>query len=127
MTIRYILKIKILKSLNGEVKFALTGTPIENSIAELWSIFDFIMPGYLYTYNKFRKNFEEPILKYEDTKTLVKLKKLISPFVLRRVKKDVLTELPEKNVTVMKNEMEEEQEKLSKDILSTEEILDLFK
>ncbi len=107
-----------LKSLNGEVKFALTGTPIENSIAELWSIFDFIMPGYLYTYNKFRKNFEEPILKYEDTKTLVKLKKLISPFVLRRVKKDVLTELPEKNITVMKNEMEEEQEKIYLSYLS---------
>ena len=101
-----------LKSLNGETKFALTGTPIENSIAELWSIFDFIMPGYLYNYNKFKKKFEEPILKYEDKEALIRLKKLISPFILRRVKKDVLTELPEKNITVMKNEMEEEQEKL---------------
>ena len=101
-----------LKSLKGEIKFALTGTPIENSIAELWSIFDFIMPGYLYNYNKFKKKFEEPILKYEDKEALERLKKLISPFVLRRVKKDVLTELPEKNVTVMKNEMEEKQEKL---------------
>lgn len=101
-----------LKSLKGETKFALTGTPIENSIAELWSIFDFIMPGYLYNYNKFKKKFEEPILKYEDKEALVRLKKLISPFILRRVKKDVLTELPEKNITVMKNEMEEEQEKL---------------
>lgn len=101
-----------LKSLKGETKFALTGTPIENSIAELWSIFDFIMPGYLYNYNKFKKKFEEPILKYEDKEALIRLKKLISPFVLRRVKKDVLTELPEKNITVMKNEMEEEQEKL---------------
>ena len=101
-----------LKSLKGETKFALTGTPIENSIAELWSIFDFIMPGYLYNYNKFKKKFEEPILKYEDEETLIRLKKLISPFILRRVKKDVLTELPEKNITIMKNEMEEEQEKL---------------
>ena len=101
-----------LKSLKGETKFALTGTPIENSIAELWSIFDFIMPGYLYNYNKFKKKFEEPILKYEDKETLARLKKLISPFVLRRVKKDVLTELPEKNITIMKNEMEEEQEKI---------------
>ena len=101
-----------LKSLKGETKFALTGTPIENSIAELWSIFDFIMPGYLYNYNKFKKKFEEPILKYEDKEALIRLKKLISPFILRRVKKDVLTELPEKNITVMKNEMEEEQEKL---------------
>lgn len=101
-----------LKSLKGETKFALTGTPIENSIAELWSIFDFIMPGYLYNYNKFKKKFEEPILKYEDKEALNRLKKLISPFILRRVKKDVLTELPEKNITVMKNEMEANQEKL---------------
>ena len=101
-----------LKSLNGETKFALTGTPIENSVAELWSIFDFIMPGYLYRYSKFKKKFEEPILKYEDKEALQRLKRLISPFILRRVKKDVLTELPDKNITVMKNEMEEEQEKL---------------
>lgn len=101
-----------LKSLKGEIKFALTGTPIENSIAELWSIFDFIMPGYLYNYNKFKKKFEEPILKFEDKEALERLKRLISPFILRRVKKDVLTELPEKNITVMKNEMEGEQEKL---------------
>ena len=101
-----------LKSLTGEIKFALTGTPIENSISELWSIFDFIMPGYLYNYNKFKKKFEEPILKYEDKETLIRLKKLINPFILRRVKKDVLTELPEKNITVMKNQMETEQEKL---------------
>ena len=101
-----------LKSLNGKIKFALTGTPIENSIAELWSIFDFIMPGYLYSYNKFKKKFEEPILKFEDKKALNRLKKLISPFILRRVKKDVLTELPEKNITVMKSEMESEQQKL---------------
>ena len=101
-----------LKSLKGKIRFALTGTPIENSIAELWSIFDFIMPGYLYNYNKFKKKFEEPILKLEDNEALESLKRLISPFVLRRVKKDVLTELPEKNVTIIKNEMEPEQEKL---------------
>lgn len=107
-----------LKSLKGEMKFALTGTPIENSIAELWSIFDFIMPGYLYNYNKFKKKFEEPILKYEDKEALERLKRLISPFVLRRVKNDVLTELPEKNITVIKNEMENEQEKIYLSYLS---------
>ncbi len=101
-----------LKSLNGKIKFALTGTPIENSVAELWSIFDFIMPGYLYNYNKFKKKFEEPILKNDDKEALNRLKKLISPFILRRIKKDVLTELPEKNITIMKNEMEKEQEKI---------------
>lgn len=101
-----------LKSLKGETKFALTGTPIENSVAELWSIFDFIMPGYLYNYNKFKNKFENPILKDENMETLTRLKKLISPFILRRLKNDVLTELPAKNVTIMQNEMEEEQQKI---------------
>lgn len=101
-----------LKKLQGKMRIALTGTPIENSVAELWSIFDFIMPGYLYNYNKFKKKFEEPILKQGDVQGLTRLKKLISPFILRRLKNDVLTELPEKNITVMKNEMEPEQEKI---------------
>ena len=101
-----------LKKLKGEIKYALTGTPIENSVAELWSIFDYIMPGYLYNYNKFKKKFEQPILKEENKEALTRLKKLISPFVLRRVKEDVLTELPEKNITIMKSEMEPEQEKI---------------
>ncbi len=101
-----------LKSLNGESKFALTGTPIENSVAELWSIFDFVMPGYLYSYNKFKKKFEEPILKLEDKDAMKRLKTLIEPFILRRLKKDVLTELPDKNVTVLNSEMTPEQEKL---------------
>ncbi|MBR2786604.1 MAG: DEAD/DEAH box helicase [Clostridia bacterium] len=101
-----------LKSLEGEIKLALTGTPIENSISELWSIFDFIMPGYLYNYNKFKNNFEMPILKDNDETAMKKLKQLISPFILRRVKSEVLTELPEKNITIMNNEMTSEQEKL---------------
>ena len=73
-----------LKNLKGEIKFALTGTPIENSVAELWSIFDFIMPGYLYNYNKFKKKFEEPILKNQDVEALSRLNKLIAPFLLIR-------------------------------------------
>ena len=101
-----------LKNLNGETRFALTGTPIENSVSELWSIFDFIMPGYLYSYNKFKKKFEEPILKTNDEEALTKLKLMINPFILRRVKKDVLTELPDKNITIMQSEMTKEQEKL---------------
>lgn len=89
-----------LKTLKGDVKYALTGTPIENSIAELWSIFDYIMPGYLYNYNKFQRKFETPIISNNDKDALEKLKMLIEPFVLRRVKKDVLTELPDKNITI---------------------------
>lgn len=100
---------KSIKDIKADTRYALTGTPIENSLAELWSIFDFIMPGYLNSYKKFRNSYEIPIIKEEDTSTLEKLKMLIEPFVLRRTKKEVLTELPDKSVTVLNNEMKEEQ------------------
>lgn len=100
---------KSIKEIKADTRYALTGTPIENSLAELWSIFDFIMPGYLYTYKKFRNTYEIPIVKDEDTRAMERLKMLIEPFVLRRTKKEVLKELPEKTVTVLNNEMGEEQ------------------
>lgn len=100
---------KAIKALDSETRFALTGTPIENSLAELWSIFDFIMPGYLFGYKEFKNKFEIPIVKDQNQEAMGKLKMLIEPFVLRRTKKEVLTELPEKMVTVLNNEMEEEQ------------------
>lgn len=103
---------KSIKQLNSETRFALTGTPIENSLAELWSIFDLIMPGYLFDYKKFKSMYEVAIVKDEDVETMNKLKMLIEPFVLRRTKKEVLTELPEKTITVLNNEMEEEQRKI---------------
>ncbi|HBY72580.1 MAG TPA: helicase, partial [Lachnospiraceae bacterium] len=91
--------------------FALTGTPIENSLSELWSIFDFIMPGYLNSHAKFVEIFEKPILK-EDTKALNDLHMHISPFILRRMKKDVLTELPDKYETKMLTDLSEDQKKV---------------
>ena len=100
---------KSMKQIKADTKYALTGTPIENSLAELWSIFDFIMPGYLFTYRKFKNMYETPIVKDGDEKVLEKLKMMIEPFILRRNKKDVLTELPDKTVTVLNNEMGEEQ------------------
>lgn len=103
---------KTIKEINGNTRFALTGTPIENSLSELWSIFDFIMPGYLFNYKKFKDKFEIPIIKEDDDKALQKLKMLIEPFVLRRTKKEVLTELPDKTITILENEMEEEQQKI---------------
>lgn len=81
---------KNIKSINADFKVALTGTPIENNLMELWSIFDFIMPGYLSTEEKFKERFINNKDNMED------LKLLISPFILRRMKKDVLKELPEK-------------------------------
>lgn len=100
---------KTIKKLIAETRFALTGTPIENSLAELWSIFDFIMPGYLFSYKKFKNEYEIPIVKEENLEVMNNLKKLIEPFILRRTKKQVLTELPEKTITILNNEMEEEQ------------------
>lgn len=103
---------KCIKQIKADTRYALTGTPIENSLAELWSIFDFIMPGYLFSYKKFKSEYEMPIIRDESEKTTAKLKMLIEPFILRRNKKEVLTELPEKTVTVLNNEMGEEQKNI---------------
>ena len=103
---------KAVKIIIADTRYALTGTPIENSLSELWSIFDYIMPGYLFTYKKFKTMYETPIVKDNDIKAMNKLKMLIEPFVLRRTKKEVLTELPEKTITVLNNQMKEEQEKI---------------
>lgn len=103
---------KAIKQLQAETRFALTGTPIENSLSELWSIFDLIMPGYLFGYKEFKSNYEIPIVKEENIEVMNKLKLLIEPFILRRTKEQVLTELPEKTITVLNNEMEEEQENI---------------
>ena len=103
---------KAIKAINAETKYALTGTPIENSLAELWSIFDYIMPGYLFDYKKFKALYEMPIVKENDEKALKRLKLLIEPFILRRTKKEVLTELPDKTMTVLNNEMTEEQARI---------------
>ncbi len=103
---------KVIKEIKAETRYALTGTPIENSLSELWSIFDFIMPGYLFSYNKFKILFETPISKEEDKEAMDRLKNMIEPFVLRRVKENVLTELPDKTITVLNNEMTGEQLKI---------------
>ena len=81
---------KAIKNVNAKVRFALTGTPIENNLMELWSIFDFIMPGYLYNKSKFKSIF------VNNDKNIIELKNLIKPFILRRTKKEVITELPDK-------------------------------
>lgn len=109
---------KAIKNISAETRFALTGTPIENSLSELWSIFDFIMPGYLFGYRKYKELYETPIVKENDEKAMLKLKKLIEPFVLRRIKGEVLKELPDKMVTVLNSQMTEEQEKIYLSYLS---------
>lgn len=96
-----------VKLLRAEHRFALTGTPIENSLSELWSIFDFIMPNFLMAHSKFSVRYEKPILA-GDEQVLESLNTRIRPFIMRRMKKDVLKELPgkleEKIVTPMTDE-----------------------
>ncbi|MCL1989940.1 MAG: DEAD/DEAH box helicase [Defluviitaleaceae bacterium] len=101
-----------VKELVGKYKLALTGTPIENSLAELWSIFDFLMPGYLFPYGYFSREYERPIVKDKDEQKQLALKKLISPFILRRRKQDVLKELPDKIESTLTIEFKEEEKKL---------------
>ena len=103
---------RTIKEIKGQTRYALTGTPIENSLSELWSIFDFIMPGYLFSYTKFRTHYEAPIIKDNNEDILGRLKTIIEPFILRRAKEKVLTELPDKTITILNNEMEGEQQKL---------------
>ena len=103
---------KAIKEIKAETRYALTGTPIENSLSELWSIFDFVMPGYLFSYRKFKELYETPIVKDGNTQAMKKLKMLIEPFILRRIKEEVLTELPDKTITILNNEMEEEQQRI---------------
>lgn len=100
---------KSVKKIVARHKFALTGTPIENSLTELWSIFDFVLPGFLLSYGKFTEKYEKPIIRDEDKAVLEELIKRIQPFILRRMKKDVLKELPEKIETKLLTEMTEKQ------------------
>lgn len=90
-----------VKRIHSQSRFALTGTPMENSLIELWSLFDFLMPGYLMSKKKFTEKYEKNIFKNEDRVALSNFKKTIAPFILRRKKKDVLLELPEKIETTL--------------------------
>lgn len=103
---------KSVKQIKAKGYFALTGTPIENSLTELWSIFDFIMPGYLFSHARFVKKYESPVIKQKDEQALKELSRQIRPFVLRRMKKDVLKELPQKIESKMTAEMTPEQKKI---------------
>ena len=99
-------KTKSVKELKAAHRFALTGTPIENSVIDLWSIFDFIMPGYFEELSDFKTGYTK-----NDEYTALIAKKA-APFILRRVKEDVLTELPPKFELVMSAELMPEQRKL---------------
>ena len=105
-------KYKAVCKVRSRVRFALTGTPVENRLGELWSIFSFLMPGYLPPYKSFCSRFEKPIVQEEDQTAVRRLNQLTGPFILRRMKADVLKELPPKTENVYRIELEEEQRKL---------------
>ncbi len=94
-----------VRQLRAVTRFALTGTPLENGVGELWSIFNFVLPGYLLSYSAFMR-------RYQDGSEADDLRSRISPFLMRRLKKDVLTELPDKIETVMTAQMSPEQSKV---------------
>ncbi|MDD6051796.1 MAG: DEAD/DEAH box helicase [Clostridiales bacterium] len=91
-----------VRQLKAQTRFALTGTPLENGVGELWSIFNFVLPGFLLSYSAFMR-------RYQDGSEADELRRRISPFLMRRLKKDVLTELPDKIETVMTAQMSPEQ------------------
>ena len=95
-----------IKSINAKQKFALTGTPIENNLLELWSIFDYVMPGYLFNKNKFATKF------VKNSDDYLELKRAIEPFILRREKREVVKELPEKIEKKFFVELSKEQKKI---------------
>lgn len=103
---------KAVKVIKSRFRFALTGTPIENRLSELWSIFDYLMPGFLYGYDIFRREFEIPVVKNNDQEAMERLQRMVGPFILRRLKQDVLRDLPEKTEEVRYVQMTGKQRKL---------------
>ena len=103
---------KSVRLVNSSFRMALTGTPMENRLSELWSIFDYLMPGFLYGYMRFRSEIETPIVSDKDEDAMTRLRAMIHPFILRRLKKDVLKELPEKQEEIVTVALSGEQKKL---------------
>lgn len=103
---------KVIKELKGNTKIALTGTPLENSVLELWSIFDFIMPGYLTNITNFSRKYNIKDVTDDNIKELNNLNTQIKPFILRRKKKDVVKELPDKIENNIYIDLSKEQKKI---------------
>nr|WP_307811899.1 SNF2-related protein [Lactobacillus helveticus] len=110
-----------VKVIKAHHKLALTGTPIENKLSELWSIFDYLMPNFLGSYLDFKKKFELPIIKDEDEEAEKQLVEMVTPFILRRLKKDVLNDLPAKEEEIIYVNMGSKQSELYK--LQTQKLI----
>lgn len=106
------LKAQSVKSIKATHRFVLTGTPIENSVMDLWSIFDFLMPNYLGAISNFKTKYEKAIIERKDPELIKNLIMKISPFILRRAKNDVIKDLPNKVELIQVAKMTNEQEKI---------------
>jgi superfamily II DNA or RNA helicase len=106
---------KVVRNLNADHRLALTGTPVENSLRDLWAIFAFVEPGLLGTESSFRRRFENPIGE-GDEKAAHALRSRLEPFVLRRTKEDVARELPERTEAVIECELSPLQRRLYRGI-----------
>lgn len=109
------------KKIRAMQKLVLTGTPIENSVADLWSIMDFLMPGYLSNHKAFRENYELPISRGGPDGELaqIKLRRKLHPFLLRRLKREVAKDLPEKIQRVAHNTLSKDQYLVYKELLES--------
>lgn len=115
-----------VKSLTATHKLALSGTPIENKLEELWSVFDFLMPGFLLSAAEFNSRYVNPIMERQDKTVEKRLKLQIYPFILRRMKRDVAKDLPDKVENIAYCELTDEQKDFYLQVLdSTKE--ELFK
>ncbi len=110
---------QVLRSLNAKHRLCLTGTPMENHLGELWSLFYFLMPGFLGSQDVFNKNYRHPIEKKGDNTQRQRLINRIKPFILRRLKTDVATELPPKTTIEVNIDMTDEQSKLYEAVRAT--------
>ncbi|MDX1524309.1 MAG: DEAD/DEAH box helicase, partial [Anaerolineae bacterium] len=110
---------KAIRSLSAQFRLALTGTPVENRLAELWSIMHFLNPGFLGSRTGFRQNFARPIERYGDEEATQRLRQMVGPFILRRVKTDptVIQDLPDKQEMKVYCNLAEEQATLYESVV----------
>jgi superfamily II DNA or RNA helicase len=112
---------QIVGELDTRHRLCLSGTPMENHLGELWSLFHFLMPGFLGSQARFRELFRTPIEKHGDSERLDQLRRRITPFMLRRTKREVATDLPEKQEAVSSVELGDKQANLYETIRLTTE------
>jgi len=115
-----------VKAVRSRHRLVLTGTPLENSVLDLWSIFDFLMPGYLGTAQDFRERYELPITRDKNVEAQARLARRLRPFILRRLKKDVAADLPEKLEQISFCELTSDQRTVYQQVIeaSRKEVLD---